>query len=325
MDVISLFSGCGGLDLGFKQVGFNIVWANEFDRYIHETFETNFPETTLDKRSIRDIPSEDIPACIGMIGGPPCQSWSEAGALRGIEDERGQLFYEFIRVLRAKKPLFFLAENVEGMLAPRHAEALENIKDLFRKSGYNLSFKLLNAKDYGVPQDRKRVFFIGYREDLNMTFEFPEPIKERETLFDAIYDLRTLAVPQGCPEKYPNHSYHTGGFSSIYMSRNRVRAWHEPAFTVQASARHTAIHPDSPKMIKVDRDRFDFANEDYRRLTVRECARIQTFPDSFKFLYKDINTGYKMIGNAVPVKLAKVLASKIQEDIKVLEEDKCLQ
>ena len=115
--VVSLFSGAGGLDKGFEQAGFDIIWANEYDSTIWETFQYNFPDTFLEKRSIRDVPSTDVPDCIGIIGGPPCQSWSEAGSLRGIDDARGKLFYEFIRILRAKKPLFFLAENVEGMLA----------------------------------------------------------------------------------------------------------------------------------------------------------------------------------------------------------------
>ena len=113
--VVSLFSGAGGLDKGFEKAGFDIIWANEYDSSIWETFEYNFPNTYLDKRSIRNVPSIDIPECIGIIGGPPCQSWSEAGALRGIEDERGQLFYEFIRILRDKKPLFFLAVIMQQM------------------------------------------------------------------------------------------------------------------------------------------------------------------------------------------------------------------
>ena len=150
MNIISLFSGAGGLDLGFEKAGFTTSWANEYDKEIWETYEKNFPKTTLDRRSIRDIPSSDIPDAIGLIGGPPCQSWSEAGKLKGIDDHRGQLFFEFIRVLRDKQPLFFLAENVSGMLASRHKEALENIKNHFIESGYNLSFQLLNAHDYKV-------------------------------------------------------------------------------------------------------------------------------------------------------------------------------
>ena len=323
--VVSLFSGAGGLDKGFEKAGFDIIWANEYDSSIWETFEYNFPNTHLDKRSIRNVPSIDIPECIGIIGGPPCQSWSEAGALRGIEDERGQLFYEFIRILRDKKPLFFLAENVEGMLAQRHSEALANIKKLFRESGYNLSFRLINANNYNVPQDRKRVIFVGYRNDLNMTFEFPEMQEYKPVLKDAIWDLKNSAIPakeknytNGNLCKVPNHEYMIGGFSTIFMSRNRVRAWDEPSFTIQAGGRHAPIHPQAPKMTFIEQNKREFVKGQehlYRRLSLRECARIQTFPDDFIFKYSSVADGYKMVGNAVPVNMAYALASKIMQDL----------
>src|SRR3989304_9199164 len=123
MKLVSLFTGAGGLDLGFEKAGFEVVWANEFDKTIWETFEFNFPKAKLDKRSVLDVLSNDIPGSVGIIGGPPCQSWSEAGAGRGINDDRGRLFFEYIRILRDKEPLFFLAENVSGILLPRHREA----------------------------------------------------------------------------------------------------------------------------------------------------------------------------------------------------------
>lgn len=323
--VVSLFSGAGGLDKGFEQAGFDIVWANEYDSSIWETFEYNFPKTHLDKRNIRNVPSIDIPECIGIIGGPPCQSWSEAGALRGIEDERGQLFYEFIRILRDKKPLFFLAENVEGMLAKRHSEALANIKKLFRESGYNLSFRLINANNYNVPQDRKRVIFVGYRKDLNLIFEFPKIQEYKPVLKDAIWDLKDSAIPakeknytNGNECKIPNHEYMIGGFSTIFMSRNRVREWDEPSFTIQAGGRHAPIHPQAPKMTFVEQNKREFVKGQehlYRRLSLRECARIQTFPDDFIFKYSSVADGYKMVGNAVPVNMAYALASKIMQDL----------
>lgn len=323
--IVSLFSGAGGLDKGFEQAGFDIVWANEYDSTIWETFEHNFPNTVLDRRSIRDVPSDDIPNCIGIIGGPPCQSWSEAGALRGINDSRGQLFYEFIRILRDKKPLFFLAENVEGMLAQRHAEALSNIKKLFKESGYNLSFRLINANNYNVPQDRKRVFFVGYRSDLNLKFEFPEIQEYKPVLKDAIWDLRETALPakeknytNGSKCIIPNHEYMIGGFSTIFMSRNRVRAWDEPSFTIQAGGRHAPIHPQAPKMTFIEQNKREFVKGKeylYRRLSLRECARIQTFPDDFEFKYSNLANGYKMVGNAVPVNMAHALASKIMKDL----------
>lgn len=325
MNIISLFSGAGGLDLGFEKAGFKTIWANEYDKEIWETFEKNFPSTILDRRSIINIPSIEIPETLGLIGGPPCQSWSEAGKSRGIEDHRGQLFFEFIRVLRDKKPLFFLAENVSGMLATRHSEALENIKNHFIDSGYNLSFKLLNAHDYKVPQDRKRVFFVGFRKDLNVTFEFPKEFNKKRFLKDVIFDLKDNVLEakdknytNGDNCKLDNHEYMTGGFSSMFMSRNRVRSWEEPSFTIQAGGRHAPLHPQAPKMEFVEQNRRIFVPKSehlYRRLSVRECARIQTFPDSHKFYYKNLTAGYKMVGNAVPPNLAYYLAKKIMKDL----------
>jgi len=322
MNLISLFSGAGGLDLGFEKAGFHTVWANEFDKDIWETFSKNFPSTTLDRRSIVDIDSNDIPDAIGLIGGPPCQSWSEAGKLKGIEDHRGQLFFEFIRVLRDKKPLFFLAENVSGMLASRHKDALENIKTHFRESGYTLYFDMLNANDYGVAQDRKRVFFVGFREDLAIDhFSFPKPLEDKPTLKDIIWDLQKSVVSadsknysQNCC-KIANHEYMVGGFSSMFMSRNRVRGWDEPSFTIQAGGRHAPLHPQAPKMEKIEKDRQKFVEGSehlYRRLSIRECARVQSFPDTHKFYYKNLAAGYKMVGNAVPPNLAFHIALSIK-------------
>ena len=329
MKIVSLFSGAGGLDKGFEAAGFNTVWANEYDKDIWETYEKNFPNTILDRRSIRDVPSDEIPECDGIIGGPPCQSWSEAGALRGIEDQRGKLFFEYIRILREKKPKFFLAENVSGMLAKRHTEAIDNIKKLFIDSGYNLSFSLLNAVDYGVPQDRKRVFFIGIRKDLGFEFNFPHPLKHKLVLKDRIYDLRDNALPALPKQKtngekcvIPNHEYMTGGFSTIYMSRNRVRSWDEPSFTIQAGGRHAPIHPQAPKMKFIEQNKRIFVEGKehlYRRLSIRECARIQTFPDDHIFYYDNLIAGYKMVGNAVPCNLAYCLAKAIKLQIEEIE------
>jgi len=326
--VVSLFSGAGGLDKGFELAGFDIIWANEYDSTIWETFEYNFPNTILDKRNIRNVASLDIPDCMGIIGGPPCQSWSEAGALRGINDARGQLFYEFIRILKDKQPLFFLAENVEGMLAHRHSEALFNIKKLFKESGYNLSFRLINANNYNVPQDRKRVIFVGYRKDLNIFFNFPKIYEYKPVLKDAIWDIKDSAIPardknytNGSKCLKPNHEYMIGGFSTIFMSRNRVRAWDEPSFTIQAGGRHAPLHPQAPKMTFIEANKREFVRGQehlYRRLSLRECARIQTFPDDFIFKYDNLINGYKMVGNAVPVNMAYALATKIMQDINSL-------
>lgn len=188
---------------------------------------------------------------------------------------------------------------------------------------------MVNAKDYGVAQERKRVFYIGFRKDLKIDFEFPKGSTEDDdkklTLRDIIWDLQESAIPAGeknhrNPEAVNNNEYFTGAYSTIFMSRNRVKAWDEQAFTVQASGRQCQLHPQAPKMIKYDKNdcRFVEGKEHlYRRMTVREVARVQGFPDDFQFIYDAVDTGYKMIGNAVPVNLAYEVVCAIK---KVLEE-----
>ena len=332
MNLISLFSGCGGLDLGFEKAGFKIPVANEFDKTIWETFKVNHPNSHLVERDVRQVVKEDLAKYIkgdvdGIIGGPPCQSWSEAGSLKGIKDARGQLFFEYIRILKEFKPKFFLAENVSGMLANRHSEAVKNILSLFSKAGYDVSLTLVNAKDYGVAEERKRVFYIGFRKDLNINFVFPkgstEDDKKKITLRDIIWDLQDTAVPSDPknrhnPEAINNNEYFIGAYSPIFMSRNRVKGWDEQAYTVQASGRQCQLHPQAPKMIKFDKDdcRFVEGKEHlYRRMTIREIARVQGFPDDFKFIYTEINNAYKMIGNAVPVNLAYEIAVAIKKTL----------
>ncbi len=332
MNIISLFSGCGGLDLGFERAGFEIPVANEYDKTIWDTFKINHPKTHLIEGDIRKVNESDFPSNVdGIIGGPPCQSWSEAGSLRGIDDERGQLFFDYIRILRRVQPKFFLAENVSGMLANRHNEAVQNIIKLFEESGYDVTLTLVNAKDYGVAEERKRVFYIGFRKDLDIDFKFPvgSTVNDRKklTLRDVIWDLQETAVPSAernhrNPDAINNNEYFTGEYSPIFMSRNRVKSWDEQAFTVQASGRQCQLHPQAPKMIKVGKNdcRFVEGMEHlYRRMTVREIARVQGFPDDFKFIYESVNDGYKMIGNAVPVNLAYEIAIAIKKELEAIQ------
>lgn len=330
MNLISLFSGCGGLDLGFEKAGFQIPVANEFDKSIWETFKVNHPKSHLIEGDIRKVTKKDLAQFIdgevdGIIGGPPCQSWSEAGALRGINDARGQLFYDYIRILKDFEPKFFLAENVSGMLANRHSEAVKNIVSLFDDAGYDVSLTLVNAKDYGVAEERKRVFYIGFKKNLEIDFSFPKGSTEDDskkiTLRDVIWDLQETAVPAGEKNYHNsnavnNNEYFTGKYSPIFMSRNRVKDWDEQAYTVQASGRQCQLHPQAPKMVKYGKNdcRFVEGKEHlYRRMTVREIARIQGFPDDFKFIYNRVNDAYKMIGNAVPVNLAYEIAIGIKK------------
>ncbi len=334
LKVISLFSGCGGLDLGFEKAGFELPIANEYDPTIWETFIANHPNTRLIKGDIRHIGENDFPNDIdGIIGGPPCQSWSEAGALRGIDDARGKLFYEYIRILKSKRPKFFLAENVSGMLANRHKNAVKNIIETFRDCGYNVTITLVNAKDYGVAQERKRIFYIGFRNDLNIDFKFPQGStahKNKLTLRDVIWDLQYTAVPATAknyhnPKAENNNEYFVGAYSPIFMSRNRVKSWDEQAFTVQASGRQCQLHPQAPKMVFIEQNKREFVKGKeklYRRMTIREIARIQGFPDTFKFIYSNTDDAYKMIGNAVPVNLAYEVAVAIKNTLENIGETK---
>jgi DNA (cytosine-5)-methyltransferase 1 len=326
MNIASFFSGAGGLDLGFSNAGFNIAFANDNWEGCWETFEKNH-NLQINKKSIVNLSPDEIPKVIGFIGGPPCQSWSLAGAMRGIKDSRGQLFYNYVNLIKEKKPLFFLAENVAGILSPTHYGEFMKIVEAFKQIGYNVTYRLLNAKDYGVPQERKRVIIVGYNETLGKKFEFPEPNSELLTLRDAISDLPT---PSPAKEKnksnqnlpIPNHEYMNGGFSTIYMSRNRVRSWDEQSFTIQAGGRHAPIHPQAPKMKFIKQNKREFVKGKehlYRRLSIRECARIQTFPDDFIFYYNEVAEGYKMVGNAVPVKFAEIIAKKIMQDLKEIQ------
>ncbi len=335
MKVISLFSGCGGLDLGFKKHGFNIVFANDFDKNVWDTYEKNHG-TFIDKRAIQNIPLDEIPDADGIIGGPPCQSWSVAGLMSGINDERGRIFYEYIRILKDKQPLFFVAENVPGIVSTPHINEFNKIINKLENIGYNVNYQSIDARDYGVPQERKRVIIVGYLDKLNKKFQFPPQTHKKEqnkrlnntkikkwvTLKEAIGDLDGFACPAfrntQANELLPiqNHEYRNGGFSYIYMSRNRRRTWDEQSFTIQAAGRQIPLHPSSSKMVKIGKDKFQFTEELNRRFTVRECARIQTFPDDFIFYYSNLDNGYKMIGNAVPIKLAEAIAKQIKNDLK---------
>ena len=197
--------------------------------------------------------------------------------------------------------------------------------DNFKDAGYKVIIKKINASLVGVPQDRERVIFFGLRNDLNIEPTLDLVKQPEKHLEDAIRDLVDSAVPalaNNTANKtliIPNHEYFTGDFSSMYMSRNRVRAWNECGYTVQASGRQCQLHPQAPKMEKIGIDKCQFVpgkEHLYRRLTVRECARLQGFPDDFIFIYDKVDDGYKMVGNAVPVPLAYEIAKYIKQLLK---------
>lgn len=284
MRIVSLFSGCGGLDWGFQRAGFNVFWANEYDQNIWDTYRLNHKQTYLETTDIRTLTAESIPDCDGIIGGPPCQAWSEGGKNLGLQDERGRLFFDYIRIVSEKYPKFFLIENVEGLLDKQHTEAFDTFMTMLCNAGYTIYRKLLNAADFKIPQDRKRVIIVGIRNDYTKSFSFPIPFETPKiTLNAAIGDIDEIPIKcigyinHHFGRKWANHEYYDGAYDTKYMSRNRVRSWKEVSFTIQALAKNIPIHPQAPKMTFLSYDKRIFMKGKehlYRRLSVRECARI---------------------------------------------------
>ena len=300
--IISLFSGCGGMDIGFISAGFDVIWATDFNKHAVDTYKLNFPTTPVVQKNIKNISSSQIPAASGVIGGFPCQGFSVGGSRR-VNDSRNTLYLEFCRIVRDKQPLFFVAENVKGLLTMGSGKVIEKIVGDFGRSNYNVRYALFNAKDFGVPQDRERVFLVGTRRDLSFSFQFPAPthgsgLLPYVTLRDAIWDM------QDNPGEFLED-----GFSSRFMSRQRKRGWDEVAYCVQASAKQNALHPSGEKMVKISRDLWKFVG-DNRRLSVEECKVIQSFHRNFK-LSGNLIARYRLVGNAVPPKLAEAIAFQV--------------
>ncbi|MDU0205813.1 DNA cytosine methyltransferase [Paenibacillus sp. MAH-36] len=356
-NVVSLFCGAGGLDLGFELAGlqatvgekqgldafehskeeynkirsksvFHTIFANDFFKEAIETYRLNVKDSTTvnvlpgDIRKVKQFPKADL-----VLGGFPCPGFSGAGP-RLIDDERNFLYLQFIRCLTQSDPKIFVAENVKGMMTLGKGEVFKQIVEDFESVGYKVHYLKapLNARDYGVPQLRERVFLVGVRNDIDFTYEFPFPThgpgteQPYETLESKIGDLRSEPGP-----------YYEGSFSSIYMSRNRKKDWNEQSFTIQASGRQAPLHPGCPPMRFVEKDKFEFTAPigEYRRLSVKEIKRIQTFPDWYEFYPQEaqlkngqLDKIYKQIGNAVPVMLARAIALPIARYAKKYLEDK---
>jgi len=296
--VVSLFSGAGGMDIGFDKEGFKTIWANDNDKDSCETHKVwsgaKVVWAPIEKVDLNDIPKADV-----VLGGFPCQGFSLAGP-RKVDDKRNILYRYFVAVIEKIQPKAFIAENVKGILTLGNGEIIKAIVEEFSSRGYNVQFKLLNAADYKVPEDRFRVIMVGVRKDLDIHFDYPKPNAKKVTLKDAIGDL---------PEPKKDEILE-GGYSSRYMSRNRKRSWNECAFTVPAMAKQVTLHPSSPDMIKIDTDIWEFGEGNTRRLSWKEAAAIQTFPKDMYFAGNLVSI-YKQIGNAVPVNLARAVASEL--------------
>ena len=297
----SLFCGAGGLDMGFDHAGFRTIWANDFDADACKTHQ-NWSKANVVCGDISKVDYSAIPASDVMLGGFPCQGFSLSGP-RKIDDSRNVLYKHYVKLVRQNKPMAFIGENVKGLLTMGGGQIIEAIVADFSECGYDVFYKLINAKNFGVPQDRERVIIVGFRKDLKVNnFELPETNGETMTLRDAIGNM-----PEAKPGEVCNAPY-----SSRYMSRNRKRDWDDVAYTVPAMAKQVTLWPGSPDMEKVDKDLWRFGDNGItRRLSWREVAAIQTFPTDLEFC-GDLTSIYKQIGNAVPVKLAEFVANYIR-------------
>lgn len=319
--VVSLFSGCGGMDLGFKggfdifgkhyeKNPFKIVFANDINPRACKTYEHNFGYKVL-CGDIRDIENDKIPNADIVIGGFPCQDFSHAGKRKGLNAERGRLYLEMKRVIDYVKPIAFVAENVDGIRTSAKGtdtSALDIILKDFEQSGYYVQYKVLNAADYGVPQTRVRVIIIGIRKEYYSHIYYPKEVRgittgiRWMTAKEAIDDLWDKIDAEGIF----NHSTKDYSKAKFYpgkrMQGNCQISADKPSITIRAEhhgnieAHYRSTNPNEPENMKF-----------WRRLSVRECARIQTFPDDFEFPCS-ASEAYKQVGNAVPPVLAWYIA-----------------
>ena len=297
---ISLFCGAGGLDIGFERAGFKTIWANDFEPDACKTHE-NWSDAEVVCGDIAKVDINTIPDADVILGGFPCQGFSLSGP-RKIDDSRNVLYKHYVEIVKHKKPLMFVGENVKGILTMGEGKIIEAIIDEFSQCGYDVYCELLNSRNYEVPQDRERVIICGFRKDLGIKhFEYPRPRNYIVTLKEALKNIPKPTEEEVCMAPY----------SSRYMSRNRKRNWDEVSYTIPAMAKQVTLYPGSPDMQKVDKDLWKFGKEgETRRLSWREAAAIQTFPPELEF-YGDLVSKYKQIGNAVPVKLAEIIATHL--------------
>lgn len=301
MNVVSLFSGAGGLDLGFIQAGHKVVWANDLYADAVKTYRLNLGDHIV-LQNIQDVSSDNIPDCDIVIGGFPCQGFSVANTGRHEDDERNKLYLEMIRVIRDKHPKFFLAENVKGIMSIGKGQVFQNILSDFRSLGYQVQFRLLNAADYGVPQKRQRVIIVGVRHDIKAPYQYPEPgysqtptlhTKKWISVEEALKDIPDPDKPNGLP----NHVY------SKYKLNFNGYIGHRPLDPSKPAPTVTARGDDRGGVVILPHP------NGLRRMTCRELATIQSFPLDYKFV-GTTSSVYRQIGNAVPPLLAKALATQ---------------
>jgi DNA (cytosine-5)-methyltransferase 1 len=319
---VEVCSGAGGLSCGFMNKQFSPLLLNDVDKHCCKTLERNHPGCNVKCGSFCDIDFSEYAGKVDVLmGGVPCQSFSQAGKRKGLGDERGNLLVEFMSLIDKINPKVFLIENVKGLVTHDKGKTMEFILEKLNQKKYIVTWKVLNANDYGVPQNRKRLIIVGLRADIKKEYFFPTEEEYKPVLRDAIADVPESEghsysgrkkeimhmVPEGgcwvdlpvdVQKEYMKKSYYSGGGKRGIAKR---LAWDKPCLTLTTSPCQKQTEKCHPS--------------ETRPLSVREYARIQTFPDTYKFEGSVANK-YKQIGNAVPVKLAEHLAVSIAKVLK---------
>lgn len=328
---ISLFSGCGGLDLGFHQAGFDIVFANDIEKTVAETYKYNLGDLLVKDITQVDIEKE-IPDDIDVVlAGIPCQPFSNAGNRKSMSDDRGGLFESVMSIVDKKNPQVVLFENVRGFISSKDDQGIpmpKRIENELSEHGYNTFWKLLKASDYEVPQNRYRVVIVGLRNDIDINYEFPKPKISEDLSVKTVIDSSILADEQHevwslSPQSKLLSSYIPAGGSwknipdealpeRLKRIRENMKKYRSPNFYRKFNLNEimgtitAAATPENSGILHPIED---------RRYSVREIARFQSFPDEFKFIGDSIPSKYKMIGNAVPPRLAFHIANSLLEQV----------
>lgn len=319
LKVAELFAGVGGFTLGFKNAGgFKTVYANDFDTWCKKTYDGYFGEGAMDLRDIQAVHESEIPDCDIITAGFPCQPFSKIGKLHGFADARGTLFWDVLRILKAKQPKAFILENVANLVKHDKGNTFERIRDgLENELGYHVYYKVLNTKDFGVPQDRKRIYMVGFKDDL--AFSFPEPvvldrfvgnILETEPVHDFYY--MSQKYMDGLEKHRERHQQKGHGFGYRVLDPNGIST----TCVVGNMGRERNLIQDVPRPGAVGRTGSPVNRAGIRKLTVREYARLQGFPDDYNFSDK-VTVAYRQIGNAVSVPVAEAVARQVKKSLEL--------
>lgn len=307
--VCSLFSGIGGIDLGFIQAGFDIVWANEMDAAACRTYRHNFPNTNLIEGDIKRIATSDIPDCDVLTAGFPCQPFSIAGLQKGFKDRDGNLFFEITRIIDAKRPKVVFLENVPNLMKHDDGKTFLVIFNGLAQFGYTVYYRVLASNDYGnLPQIRKRIYIVAIREDIsNRLYQYPEPmeltLKSSDIINRSVKQHEIYYYTEG--KMYDRLVAHMKDRKAIYRITDTEVRWTK-----------NQMCPTLTANMGTHKDRVHVVWDDYgiRKMTLRECLDFQGFPKEFYFPNTiTIDDAYKQIGNTVSVPVIARLATKIKE------------